>query len=313
MELINTLRLILISARPSQWLKNVILFGAAFLVGNLFEPLVLLRVTAGFVVFCITSSVMYIFNDIMDREKDRQHPVKKNRPIASGALSPIKALLSCISFLIPALYFSFRLSPYFFIIVLAYVGLQLAYSVVLRDIIIVDALTIALGFIFRVFAGALVVPVSISSWLVLTTIGLSLLMAFGKRRSERTLLESHGQTFDTRAALRDYPDTLLDSAISTFSAFTIISYSFFAFQTSPTVSAFQELLPSILASPKWMLLTVPVVIYGVTRYLYVIYEKREGESPARVLLLDLPLLLSVLFWGLLVWVIVYVLGGNDLL
>ncbi|MEA2020665.1 MAG: decaprenyl-phosphate phosphoribosyltransferase [Patescibacteria group bacterium] len=312
MTLIKTIRFILISARPSQWLKNVILFGAAFLAGNLFDPQTFLRVTAGFVVFCIVSSAMYIFNDVMDREKDRLHPVKKHRPIASGKLSPIIALISCVIFLAIAFPLSFKLSHYFFLVVFAYVVLQLAYSSFLRDVIIIDALTIALGFIFRVFAGALVVPVSISSWLVLTTIGLSLLMAFGKRRSERTLLEVQGQTFDARAALRDYPDTLLDSAISTFSAFTILSYSLFAFQTSPTASAFQELLPSILAKPKWMLLTVPVVIYGVTRYLYVIYEKKEGESPAEVLLSDVPLLLSVLCWALAVWVIVYVLGGNDL-
>ncbi len=307
----DTFKLILVTARPRQWLKNTVLFGAIFLSGSLFDFSMGSRVFAGFLIFCCASAAMYLFNDVMDREKDRRHPVKRRRPVASGELSPVVALVSCLVFLGIALYFSWWLSFYFFVAVFAYVVLQLFYSLFLRNIIIIDALAIALGFIFRVFAGALVVSVSISSWLVLTTIGLSLLMAFGKRRSERTILASKGQEFKTRAVLREYPDTLLDSAISTFSAFTILAYSLFAFQTSPTADAFHEVLPSILAHPKWMMLTIPIVIYGVSRYLYVIYEKKESESPARVLLSDRPLLFSVLFWCCAVLVIIYLLGGEG--
>ncbi len=304
------LKNILITMRPQQWLKNMALFGASFLFGNLFEFEVFMLVFKGFVLFCLTSSAMYIFNDIMDKEKDSKHPLKKQRPIARGALSPAVALLVSLGLITVSFVGALRVSVYFFVMVFAYVGLQVAYSIVLRNVIILDAMTIALGFIFRVFAGALVVPVSISSWLVLTTIGLSLLMAFGKRRSERTLLAMERTAdFETRASLREYPDTLLDSAISTFSAFTIFAYSLFAFQTSPTDVALRGILPSTLASPKWMMLTVPIVIYGVSRYLYVIYEKKVAESPAKALLTDYPLLASVLIWAFSVWFIIYPLGG----
>ncbi len=309
-KILKTLKNILITMRPQQWLKNTALFGPAFLFGNLFEPDVFMRVFRGFVLFCLISSAMYIFNDVMDKEKDSKHPLKKERPLARGALAPSTALLVSLGLITISFIGSLRISVYFFVMVFAYVVLQLAYSVFLRDVIILDAMTIALGFIFRVFAGALAVPVSISSWLVLTTIGLSLLMAFGKRRSERTLLAGEKpDVFNTRASLREYPDTLLDSAISTFSAFTIFAYSLFAFQTSPTDVVLRGILPSTLASPKWMMLTVPIVIYGVSRYLYVIYEKKAAESPANALLTDYPLLASVLIWVFSVWVIIYPLGG----
>ncbi|MCA9308405.1 hypothetical protein KC980_02755, partial [candidate division WWE3 bacterium] len=158
-------------------------------------------------------------------------------------------------------------------------------------------------FIFRVISGALAVEVSVSSWLILATIGLSLLLAFGKRRSEKTLLMQHQKDSKlTRETLRHYPDTLLDSMISMSASFCIITYALFTFQVSPesldpTIAQF---LPSILRGPKLMMLSIPIVIYGVARYLYVIYEKKEGESPARVLLSDKPLLVSVVIWVLFI-------------
>lgn len=302
------LRHLVISCRPHQWLKNLALFAPVFLWGDIFNPSVFLKTLAGAALFSLLASAMYLFNDVLDREKDALHPLKRERPIARGDLSPSLALGFSASLLAIILPLSFRLSPYFFLLAFFYAFLQIIYSLFLRNIIIVDVMTIALGFIFRVFAGALVVPVPISSWLVLSTIGLSLLMAFGKRRCERTLLAARGKKFLTRASLRDYPDTLLDSAISTFAAFTILSYSIFAFQTSPTAGIFPNLLPPTLAQPKWMMLTIPLVIYGVARYLYVIYEKREGETPAKVLLSDWPLLLTILFWVLSVGMIIYQLG-----
>lgn len=174
-----------------------------------------------------------------------------------------------------------------------------------------DALIVSAGFIVRVFAGGLAAEASVSSWLVLTTIGVSLLIAFGKRRSEKTLLSKQmsldRKQIDTRKALRDYPDNLLDSMISMSASFCIITYALFTFQVSPenVNPALYNILPSILRSPKWMMLTIPIVIYGVGRYLYVIYEKEEGESPARVLLNDKPLLASVVIWGIAVLMIIY--------
>jgi len=305
--LFKKLRYIVISCRPRQWLKNLALFAPAYLWGNLFERSVFGRVALACLLFCLLSSAVYLFNDVLDREKDAQHPLKRLRPLASGRLSPSLALGVLVALLAIVFSAAPHLSPYFFLMVFAYALLQIIYSVALRDIIIIDALAIAGGFILRVFAGALVIPVPISSWLVLATIGLSLLLAFGKRRSERTLLSSQ-EAFLTRGALRGYPDTLLDSVISTFAAFTILSYSLFAFQTSPMVAALPGLLPPTLARPKWMMLTIPLVIYGVSRYLYVIYEKKEGESPAEALLSDRPLLLTVILWVFAVGIITYRLG-----
>jgi 4-hydroxybenzoate polyprenyltransferase len=202
---------------------------------------------------------------------------------------------------------AFLLEHYFFFPVLAYFLLQVFYSLLLRQMIILDALAIALGFILRVFAGAWVLPVPLSSWLVLSTIGLALLLAFGKRRSERTILAAGGLDLKTRKTLERYPDTLLDASISMSAAYAILSYSLFAFQTSPLPATplFETLLPATIARPKLMMLTVPLVIYAVSRYLYVIYEKKEGESPGKVLLSDYPLLISVVVWGLAVVGIIY--------
>jgi hypothetical protein len=164
----------------------------------------------------------------------------------------------------------------------------------------------------RVFAGGFASNTSISSWLALTTIGISLLLAFGKRRSEKTILEKFNEDTTkpkTRKTLRHYPDALLDSMISMSATYTIITYSLFVFQISPqNVSrALSTVLPSILKSPKWMMLTIPLVIYGVARYLYLIYEKQEGESPERVLLSDKPLLFTVSLWGISALLMIYLL------
>ena len=193
-----------------------------------------------------------------------------------------------------------------------YIAMQFAFSFYLRNVIILDSLIVASGFIIRVFSGGFVSRTSISSWLILTTIGISMLLAFGKRRSEKTILAKYSVANDdikTRETLRRYPDTLLDRMISMSASYTILTYSLFTFMVSPgevgdRISSF---LPTVLKSPKLMMLTIPLVIYGIARYLYVIYEKEEGESPERVLLSDKPLLLTVLIWGLVASVIIFYL------
>ncbi len=293
--------------RPRQWLKNLSLYAPLVFWGELFRPEGFLKTTKAVILFCAVSSAVYLINDVIDAPRDRRHPFKKNRPIAAGKLSVRAALSSAVLLLTVGLVGSFFLESYFFFPVLAYFILQLFYSLWLRNVIILDALTIALGFILRVFAGAWVLPVPLSSWLVLSTIGLALLLAFGKRRSERTILARDGLDLKTRKILKHYPDTLLDSMISMSAAYAVLSYSLFAFQTSPlqTTSFFETFLPATIARPKLMMLTIPLVIYAVARYLYVIYEKQEGESPERVLLSDYPLLASVIVWGLLVVAIIY--------
>lgn len=308
----NKLYHLLRALRPRQWTKNLSLFAAALFKGVLFDPGVLVDLVRAFTIFCLLSSAMYLINDIHDAQKDALHPVKKNRPIASGRLPVSWAWSAALLFLTLSLPAAFVvINPYFFSLALLYVVIQLAYSWWLRNVIIVDALTVGVGFIIRVFAGGLAVSVSISSWLILATIGLALLLAFGKRRSERTILEAQQVPLKTRTTLLHYPDTLLDAMISMAASFAIIAYSLFTFQTSPQVASpfLPQLFPHTLARPKWMMLTIPMVIYGVARYLYVIYEKKEAESPERVLFNDRPLLFTTLIWSATVLIVVYFFGG----
>lgn len=311
--MITTLYQLLRTARIRQWLKNLSVFSAPLFLGTLFLPKTFIKTFDAFVIFCLVSSGTYILNDIIDAPKDRLHPVKKNRPIASGKLNSLVALIFAMALWGGSLWFSyFNIGTFFTYALVFYIVLQLTYSLYLRNIIIFDSLTVATGFVIRVFAGGLASESSISSWLALATIGLSLLLAFGKRRSEKTLLAKHANELgsaETRKTLRHYPDALLDSMISMSSSFCIITYALFTFQVSPqdTNKDLYRLLPSILRTPKWFMLTIPLVIYGVARYLYVIYEKGEGESPERVLLSDTPLLLAVIIWGLSVVAIVYLL------
>ncbi len=308
----NFFILILRTARPRQWLKNLSLYAAIVFGGNLFKTEALLDVTFAFLIFCGISSSVYIINDIVDAPRDRAHPFKKIRPIASGKLSPRRALLTALALMIFFLYLSTKISGHFFWIVSLYVALQVSYSLLLRNIIIIDALTVAAGFILRVIAGSVAVLTSISSWLILATIGISMLLAFGKRRSEKTLLASESARepvlkIPTRLTLAHYPDNLLDSMISMSASLVIMTYALFTFQISALHSPkfFTYLLPPTLAQPKWMMLSIPFVIYGVARYLYVIYEKKGGESPERILLSDKPLLVTVILWFLLVLGIIY--------
>lgn len=310
--MIFTLYQIVRTARPRQWLKNASLFAAPLFAGALINPDTLALSFKALLVFCGVSSAGYFINDLVDAPKDRSHPVKKNRPIASGKLSTKQALgiiiILITSLLIYSLYF---IGSYFTVVVISYIIIQIIYSFYLRDVIILDAMVVASLFILRVFAGGLAAEVSISSWLILTTIGLSLLLAFGKRRSEKTILlkyDINSAKSETRKTLKHYPDSLLDSMISMSSAFCIITYALFTFQISPNGlynPTLSSILPSILRTPKLMMLTIPIVIYGVARYLYVIYEKKEGESPERVLLSDKALLTSVIAWCLVTFVIIY--------
>jgi 4-hydroxybenzoate polyprenyltransferase len=302
------------TARPRQWLKNLSLFAAPVFAATLFRPSVLILSLMAFGVFCLISSAAYFINDIVDAPKDRLHPVKKNRPIASGKLSVRWAWGVALGLIFISVFISITfIGTYFTLAVIVYLIIQLLYSVYLRNVIILDSLTVATGFVIRVFAGGFATFTSLSSWLILATVGLSLLLAFGKRRSEKTILAKHLNPEDaegaTRKTLRHYPDRLLDSMISMSSTYAIITYSLFTFQLSPSGSTAEGItfLPSILRSPKWLMLTIPLVIYGVARYLYVIYEKEDAESPERVLLSDKPLLFSIIVWGLSVLFIIYLL------
>lgn len=303
------------SLRPRQWLKNLTLSAPILFSGQLFDNKPLFSVITAFGIFCLASSSAYLINDIVDAPKDRSHPFKRLRPIASGKLNPVMAVAVAAVLMSLSLYLAnLYLNRFFLLTLTFFLLLQISYSLVLRNLIIIDSLTVALAFIIRVFAGSFATETSISSWLILATIGISLLLAFGKRRSERTLLASEpavnrSLTPLTRETLTHYPDTLLDSMISMSASFTIISYALFSFQISPRFQSklLLSILPPTLTAPKWMMLTIPFVIYGVARYLYVIYEKKEGESPERILLSDMPLLSAIILWVLTTVAVIYLI------
>lgn len=333
--MLNTVYQLIRTARPRQWLKNLVVFAPVLFTGQMFVKKINVQVGKeiyekqilffptqnlilalwAFVVFCILSSAAYFMNDIIDAKKDSLHPIKKNRPIPSGKLSKKLAGAVAFTLVVMGIFLAYtQVGRYFTLICVAYLLLQVAYSFYFRHIIILDSLVVASGFVLRLLAGGVASFSSISSWLLLTTIGLSLLLAFGKRRSEKTILAKYqgGQlsNLETRATLRHYPDSLLDSMISTSASFCLITYSLFTFQTSPEFAKvpFSKYLPAILSNPKWLMITIPIVFYGVARYLYVIYEKGgddKTESPERVLLSDKPILFTVILWALAVILIIY--------
>jgi len=306
-----------VSSRPRQWLKNLALFAPLVFEGSFFENDKFLLVALGFFVFCLLTSGIYILNDVFDREKDRIHPFKSKRPIAAGRINPVVASAWAVLILLIALFLASGLSQFFMYAAVAYTILQLVYSVFLRSLILIDVMTIAAGFLLRVYAGASLIDAHVTVWFLLTVTSLALFLAIGKRRSERTLLLGSGEkNLETRQILHHYPENLLDSLTVMFATACWLSYTMFTFLQPPPSAGpqvlvlFGDYLPRTFLASKWLMATVPFVIYGVMRYLYVIYEKREGESPERVLLSDVPLLTTVVLWILIVFLVIY---GADLL
>jgi 4-hydroxybenzoate polyprenyltransferase len=311
----NTFYQIVRTIRPRQWVKNLVVFAAIVFGGRLFEIDAFWASVGAFFAFSFASAFTYILNDTVDKDKDKLHPIKCNRPIASGKLGVKTALSTGMVFLSFSIFISASVNEFLFYIIVAYLALQFAYSFSLKNFIIIDALAVSFGFILRLFSGGVASGTSISSWLVLTVIAVSLLLAFGKRRAERTVLAGKNLDLKTRNTLKNYPDSLLDSMISMSASFTIISYAIFTFQTSPsteTPALISNYIPEMLSAPKWMMLTIPLVIYGVGRYLYVIYENKNAESPERALFQDRPLLYTVALWGATIIFFYYVLGTVNL-
>lgn len=308
---------ILVSARPRQWLKNLALYATLVFEGEFFNPDKFFLTTIGFAIFSLVTSGIYIINDIIDLEKDKAHPFKNKRPLPAGRVAPTTALAFALLFLGTAFFLSTKLSAFFTFAVVAYAILQIIYSLFLRSMILLDVMAIASGFLLRVYAGAVLIDAHVTIWFILTVASLALFLAIGKRRSERTLLlGAEDKSMATRAILSHYPETLLDSLTVMFATATWFAYTMFTFlqpppQAGPQVLVlFGDYLPRTFLASKWLMATVPFVIYGVMRYLYVIYEKKEGESPERVLLNDIPLLASVIIWTTLVFIVIY---GSEFL
>ncbi|MBI2022724.1 decaprenyl-phosphate phosphoribosyltransferase [Candidatus Daviesbacteria bacterium] len=300
------------AVRPRQWIKNFALFAGLIFSGQLDNPQSILSVFYAFTIFCGATSATYLLNDVFDVERDRLHPFKSKRPIAAGLISTKLAIalaLIIIAIIIPI---SYQLSPALFLGIITYLILQLFYSSYLKSVILLDVMAIAAGFVLRVYAGVWVIDAHLNVWFLLAVISFALFLAIGKRRSELTLL--HAQASKHRETLLHYPENLLDILTAMFANSTWLSYALFTFLqppifAQPRFNFFFDAFPLPFAKAKYLMATVPVVIYGVMRYLYIIYEKKEGESPERVLLTDRPLLTTVVLWLVMVIGIIYYLGA----
>jgi decaprenyl-phosphate phosphoribosyltransferase len=307
----NSLRDIIRLLRPRQWIKNFALYAALLFSGQLFNLNLFILSTYGFIIFCALSSSIYIINDIFDVEKDRAHPFKRFRPIAHNDVSVNLAIAIAVVLTLGAFLFSLLIDPAFFLITIIFFLLHVSYSAWLKHIEIVDILTLAAGYMLRVFAGEVISNTHISAWLLLSVISISLFLAIGKRRSELTLLSHQtGVQLSTRKTLSHYTDKLLDIYLSIFATSTFISYSLFTFLENPRGLQFNlTIFPAdalgTYLQRKWLMVTIIPVAYGLMRYLQRIYEKHEGESPERVLFSDRPLLYSVVIWTVLVVVLLY--------
>ena len=284
---------LVLSLRPSQWTKNLLIFAGLMFGQRLTDFRSVLLASEAFVIFCALSGVVYLINDIADREADAKHPVKRNRPIASGDLPVRTAVVTALVLGGTALAAAYWLQPLFGILVTVYVLLQGIYSGPLKHIVIVDVLTIAIGFVLRAAAGAVAIDVAISHWLYVMTILLALFLALSKRRHELVLL-STGAT-GHRRILEEYSPYLLDQMIAVVTASTIVTYA--VYTVSPeTVQKF---------GTDYLGLTLPFPLYGIFRYLYLVHQKEGGGSPSEMLLTDRPLLVCIALWGAAVAVIIY--------
>ena len=285
--------LLLFSLRPAQWSKNLVVFAGLLFGRRLLDGGAVLAAIGAFTVFCALAGVVYLVNDVADRESDRQHPLKARRPIASGALPVSVAIAAAIVLGAAGLAGAVTIGRPFAAVAAAYLMLQLAYSGPLKHIVIIDVLTIAIGFVLRAVAGAVAVNVEISHWLLVCTILLALFIALAKRRHEIVLLADGATTH--RPILGEYSAYLLDQMIGVVTASTLISYVFYTISPE-TVEKFQT---------QWLGLTIPFPLYGIFRYLYLVHQREGGGSPADLLLADRPLLACVALWALAVALIIY--------
>lgn len=293
--------------RPNQWMKNFVLFAAIIFNGKLFDPQYFLISFLGFLVFCALSSASYLFNDIIDLKYDKLHPEKKDRPLASGRVT--LNLASEASFLLGffGIIAALLLSNVFFFVAAGFVLLHVLYSTVLKKFAILDILGIAFSFILRAFAGEVLTGYHLPFWLFLTILFVALFVAATKRHAE--LIREGGAT---RPTLFQYRDHLLDFYTSMFGSAAILAYALFTFLEEPTrfSAPFRTFLFNMIPQAverKWMVITIPFVIYGLMRYAQLAYEGTKGERPEKIITTDIPLIVSILSWGIIVILFLYIL------
>jgi 4-hydroxybenzoate polyprenyltransferase len=284
---------LIVSLRPDQWTKNLIVFAALIFAVKLLDPAALALASAAFLIFCVLSGCVYLMNDVSDREADRRHPLKRWRPIASGALGAGTALGWAIGLSTVALAAAYALRPLFALTAAAYLALFVLYTRTLKHVVILDVMSIAIGFVLRAVAGGLVIGVPVSDWLLVCTILLALFLGLAKRRHEITMLADGASGH--RRILEEYDPYLLDQMIAIVAAATLVVYIIYC--ASPeTAERF---------GTRLLVLTTPFPIYGIFRYLYLVHRKHGGGSPSDMLLRDRPLLGCVALWGIAVVLLIY--------
>ncbi len=280
------------SLRPKQWVKNLFVFAGVIFSQQLFTPLIWPALGA-FALFCALSGAMYLLNDVADAEKDRLHPTKRHRPVAAGALPRGGALAVGAGLLGASLAGAFALSWRFGLVAAGYAALLTAYSVRLKHLVILDVLTVAVGFVLRAVAGAVAVDVEISGWLLICTVLIALFLALGKRRHEYLTL--HGEAAAHRPILAEYSEGFLDQMIAVVTASTVTAYALYTMSPETVAKFHTRLLP----------LTLPFVLYGIFRYLYLLYRRQLGGNPSDLLLTDRALLVNTVLWMLALLVLIY--------
>jgi len=289
----SALAALLEGLRPAQWVKNGFVFCALIFSRSLTDWRRTAVVALAALVFCAASSAMYLVNDVLDASEDRQHPVKRLRPVASGRLDPALALLTAALLALGALCVAWTVDRGFFKVVLAYAAMSVVYSLWLKRVMLLDVFVVAAGFVLRVIAGGIVIHVELSAWLIVCTTLLALFLALSKRRHELVLLGENASGH--RSSLADYTPHFLDQLIGIVTASTVMSYALYTLSGDVHTK-----FPG-----KRLEITVPFVLFGIFRYLYLVHRREGGGNPARMLFTDPTLLASVLLWAVAVTVIIY--------
>ena len=288
----STAKALFRTMRPKQWVKNVVVYAPLVFDGKMFDPVLLLRTTVAFVLFCLISSAVYLINDLADIEKDRLHPKKRTRPLAAGELAPSVAIAAAVVLVVISVPLALWLDSSFFLILYSYLGLMIAYSFYLKNLVIIDVLVLAAGFVLRVAGGVAVVNVErFSPWLYLCIAVGALFMSFGKRRHELVLLENGAGSH--RAILAEYTVPFLDQLIGLVTSTLVVFYSLYTFSAVN------------LPANHTMMLTIPFVLYGLFRYLYLIHVKKQGGAPDELVFKDKPMFITGVLWVLAVIAVLY--------
>ncbi len=284
-EAMRSTRALALSLRPHQWVKNLLVFGGLVFSRSMSDPIAVLHSFHAFLLFCFAASSIYLLNDVNDIAEDRRHPTKRLRPVAAGLISRATAIAAMLFLAIGSIISAFTINRTFGGVLAVYVLMNVAYSLKLKQVVILDVMLISLGFVLRAIGGAVAIGVPASSWMVLCTMTLALLVGFGKRRNELAILR--GDASQHRSNLDEYSLPFLDVMMTISAGAAVVTYALYT-----TASASQT---SHVGSPM-LVLTTPFVIYGIFRYLYLVHQRTEGGDPSRLFVSDRPLLLNGVLW-----------------